>query len=191
MRLYLARHGESTGNAEKLVFGQWDCPLTETGRMQARALGRSLGDVPIARIVASPLKRAIETARIACPNRPIETDARLMEQSMGCWEGLTEAEALADNPSLWQAMLSDWTDDRAVPPGGESYAQLRARVSSALDEIVARGKDMLIVTHAGVLAALYELLLKTPREECAHVHFPCAGAIVVEIGEDGTARIEK
>ena len=191
MRLYLARHGESTGNAEKLIFGQYDCPLTETGRMQARTLGQSLGDAPVERIVASPLRRALETARIACPNRPIETDARLMEQSMGRWEGLTEAEVLTDNPSLWQAMLSDWTDDRAAPPGGESYAQLLTRVSSALDEIIFRGKDTLIVTHAGVLAALHELLLKTPRKECAHVHFPCAQAIVVEIGENGIARIEK
>lgn len=189
MRLYLARHGESTGNAEQLIFGQRDYPLTEKGRAQARALGRSLEGARIERVVSSPLVRALETARLARPHAAIETDARLMEQFMGRWEGLTEAEVLADNASLWRAMLADWTRDQAAPPGGESYSALTARVSLAVSEIIARGEDSLIVTHAGVLAAMRELLLKTPREQCAHEHFPCASAIALEIGEDGAARI--
>ena len=189
MRLYLARHGESTGNAEQLIFGQRDYPLTEKGRAQARALGRSLEGARIERVVASPLIRALETARLARPNAAIETDARLMEQFMGRWEGLTEAEVLADNAPLWRAMLADWTRDQAAPPGGESYSALSARVSLAVSEIIARGEDSLIVAHAGVLAAMRELLLKTPREQCAHEHFPCASAIALEIGEDGAARI--
>ena len=49
MRLYLARHGESTGNAERLIFGQRDYPLTEKGRAQARALERSLEGARIER----------------------------------------------------------------------------------------------------------------------------------------------
>ena len=40
-------------------------------------------------------------------------------------------------------------------------------------------------------AAMRELLLKTPREQCAHEHFPCASAIALEIGEDGAARVAK
>ena len=141
MRLYLARHGESTGNAERLIFGQRDYPLTEKGRAQARALGRSLEGARIERVVASPLIRALETARLARPNAAIETDARLMEQFMGRWEGLTEAEVLADNAPLWEAMLADWTRDQAAPPEGESYSALKTRVFQALDEIIARGED--------------------------------------------------
>ncbi len=191
MRLYLARHGESTGNAQRLIFGQRDYPLTEKGRAQARALGQSIEGARIERVVASPLSRALETARLARPSAAIETDARLMEQDMGRWEGLTEAEVLADNAPLWQAMLSDWTCDQAAPPEGESYSALRARVFQAASEIIARGEDTLIVAHAGVLAALSNLLLKTPREQCAHEHFPCAHAIALEIGEDGAARVAK
>ncbi len=191
MRLYLARHGESTGNAQRLIFGQRDYPLTEKGRAQARALGQSIEGARIERVVSSPLVRAQETARLARPSAAIETDARLMEQFMGRWEGLTEAEVLADNALLWQAMLSDWTRDQAAPPEGESYAALRARVFQAASEIIARGEDTLVVAHAGVLAALSNLLLKTPREQCAHEHFPCASAIVLEIGEDGAARVAK
>ena len=191
MRLYLARHGESTGNAERLIFGQRDYPLTEKGRAQACALGRSLEGARIERVVASPLIRALETARLARPNAAIETDARLMEQFMGRWEGLTEAEVLADNAPLWRAMLADWTRDQAAPPEGESYSALKTRVFQALDEIIARGEDTLIVAHAGVLAAMRELLLKMPREQCAHEHFPCASAIALEIGEDGAVCVAK
>ena len=191
MRLYLARHGESTGNAQRLIFGQRDYPLTDKGRAQARALGQSLEGARIERVVSSPLVRALETARLAQPNAAVEQDARLMEQFMGRWEGLTEAEVLADNAPLWQAMLADWTRDQAAPPDGESYSALKARVFQALDEIIARGEDTLIVAHAGVLAAMRNLLLKTPREQCAHEHFPCAHAIVLEIGEDGAAHIAK
>lgn len=189
MRLYLARHGESTGNAQRLIFGQRDYPLTERGRAQARELGRSLEGAAIVRVVASPLSRALETARLACPNVPIETDARLMEQSMGRWEGMTEAEVLADDTALWQAMLADWTRDQAAPPEGESYSALRQRVSRAIDEILSRGGDTLIVAHAGVLAALYNLLLKEPREKCAHERFPCARAIVIEASKSGAAGV--
>ena len=130
MRLYLARHGESTGNAQQLIFGQRDYPLTEKGRAQARALGRSLEGARIERVVASPLIRALETARLARPNAAIETDARLMEQFMGRWEGLTEAEVLADNAPLWEAMLADWTRDQAAPPEGESFGSSLARMPS-------------------------------------------------------------
>ena len=189
MRLYLARHGESTGNAQRLIFGQRDYPLTEKGRAQALELGRSLEGASIARVVSSPLSRALETARLACPNVPVETDARLMEQSMGRWEGMTEAEVLADDSALWRAMLADWTRDQAAPPEGESYSALRQRVSQALNEIISRGADTLIVAHAGVLAALYNLLLQEPREKCAHERFPCAQAIAIEVLKDGAAGV--
>ncbi len=191
MRLYLARHGESTGNAQRLIFGWRDYPLTEKGRAQACALGRSLEGAHIERVVSSPLNRALETARLAQPNAVLEIDARLMEQFMGRWEGLTEAEVLANNAKLWQAMLADWTRDQAAPPEGESYSALKARVAQAAEEIIARGEDTLIVTHAGGLAALCNLLLKAPREQCAHMDFPCAHAVALEIGEDGAARVAK
>ena len=57
--------------------------------------------------------------------------------------------------------------------------------------LIARGEDTLIVAHAGVLAAMRELLLKMPREQCAHEHFPCASAIALEIGEDGAVCVAK
>ena len=61
-RLILVRHGESTWNAEELLQGQLDPPLSERGREQSRALAGMLDGVPDDRIVCSDLGRARETA---------------------------------------------------------------------------------------------------------------------------------
>ena len=59
-----------------------------------------------------------------------------------------------------QAMLDDWT--RVVPPGGESYSELRERVSAVLEEVVARNEDTLLVAHNGPLSTAMTLLLDMP-----------------------------
>lgn len=89
MKLYTARHGEATLNAQGLVCGSTDAPLTEKGRKQARDLAKAAARFPIGRILASPLGRAQETARAvseAC-GVPVETDDRLAEIDYGIYEG--------------------------------------------------------------------------------------------------------
>ena len=88
MKLYVTRHGETTWNAANKVCGRTDVDLTERGREQARALGEKLRrqGVKIDRIVASPLKRAVETARLIAGQigePPISVDERLIEQEYG------------------------------------------------------------------------------------------------------------
>ncbi len=96
--LYLLRHGETEFNLEGRLQGQQDSPLTARGRAQARAHGALLKTLiaePEAwRVVASPLGRTMDTARLACaelglPEAAIETDPRLKEIAFGDWEGLT------------------------------------------------------------------------------------------------------
>ena len=70
MRLYLARHGESTGNAQRLIFGQRDYPLTDKGRAQARALGQSLEGAHIERVISSARWRRRVSPAQAPRSRP-------------------------------------------------------------------------------------------------------------------------
>lgn len=65
MTLYLTRHGETEWNVQNKVCGITDVELTDKGRSQAKELGEKLRDHKIDLIVSSPLKRALETARIA------------------------------------------------------------------------------------------------------------------------------
>ncbi len=160
--LYLLRHGETEFNVEGRLQGQQDSPLTARGRAQARAHGALLRTL-IARpetwrVVASPLGRALHTARLACaelglPAAAIETDARLKEIAYGDWERLTYDQIEASDPGNWAARERDrWG---FVVPGGESYAMLALRAGAFLDE--ARG-NTIVVSHGGigrVLRGLY------------------------------------
>jgi probable phosphoglycerate mutase len=87
-RVFLVRHGATVLTAENRFAGAIEVPLSDEGREQARRLALRLGGEPIAAVYASPLGRALETARIAAAPHglPVATDARLREISHGRWE---------------------------------------------------------------------------------------------------------
>ena len=159
MRIYLVRHGESECNVLNMLYGRTDCALTDRGREQAALVGEKLRGCAPFRCVSSPLLRAAETARIAAgiAGCGVEYDPRLMEQDMGEWENVPFFGLLDSGDERLRAMLRDWTE--TPPPGGESYAELRARVEAALHDITERGEDTLIVAHNGPLATALALLL--------------------------------
>ena len=75
MKVYVARHGQTEWNAQNRICGRTDVELTEEGRRQAEELAESLTGRGVDVILASPMKRAIETAR-AVSRRcgvPVET----------------------------------------------------------------------------------------------------------------------
>ena len=95
MRILLARHGETPWNAEGRYQGQIDIPLSPVGEAQASALGQRLQDMQIDRAVASPLSRALSTARLALGEARagmLTTDSDLQEIAHGEWEGLLASE---------------------------------------------------------------------------------------------------
>ena len=62
-----------------------------------------------------------------------------------------------------------------VAPKGESGAQMEKRVLEALSDIVANGKDTVIITHGGVIAAIMAYLFKDENKnryqwqpQCGH-----------------------
>ncbi len=163
--LYLLRHGETEFNVAGRLQGQQDSPLTARGRAQARghgALLKTLIAEPAAwRVVASPLGRTMDTARLACaalglPETAIETDPRLKEIAYGEWEGQTYAEIEAYYPDQWAARERDpWG---FVVPRGESYAMVAARADAFLG--APRG-NTIVISHGGtgrVLRGLYARL---------------------------------
>jgi len=132
LTVVLTRHGGTTRSKPEQHLGQHlDVPLSDEGRAQAAALGRRLAGVGFERVVASPLRRAVETARLIVRGREPETDPRLLEMDYGAWEGLTyEQVAARDGPArlLWEA------DPASLAcPGGESGIDVAARVRSFLE----------------------------------------------------------
>ncbi|MFV0413381.1 MAG: histidine phosphatase family protein, partial [Oscillospiraceae bacterium] len=64
MKIYVTRHGETVWNFENKLCGSTDIKLTSKGIGQAQALAKTLGGRGIEAIIASPLKRARQTAQI-------------------------------------------------------------------------------------------------------------------------------
>ena len=147
-RIALMRHFPTAWNAEGRLQGQTDVPLTPASRAVLAGL-RLPPPWDGARLVASALMRAAETARLLADRRPVTTDPRLVELGFGNWEGRRTAE-LACDPEAGFRPSSDWgAHDRA--PGGESLAEAWARVGPALAEIAADPAPAVIVAHKSVM----------------------------------------
>lgn len=147
--MLLVRHGQSEWNALGRWQGTADPALTELGRLQARHAASRVGSVDV--IVASPLQRALDTARIISAEigvGPVVVEPDLAERDAGEWEGLTRAEIEAG----WPGYLA--TDRR--PPGYEDHATLVLRAHAALDRVHAEyaGAEVLVVTHGGLIGAV-------------------------------------
>ena len=147
--ILLVRHGQSEWNALGRWQGNADPALTELGRLQARHAAGRVGAVDV--IVASPLIRALETARLISAQigvGPVVVEADLAERDAGEWEGLTRAEI----EEQWPGYLA--TDRR--PPGYEAHEILVVRAHAALHRVHQEyeGADILAVTHGGLIGAV-------------------------------------
>lgn len=143
--LHLVRHGRTDANAQGLLLGRADPPLSEEGRRQASALASMMPSD--ARVVSSPLRRTRETAEAF--GVAVEVDDRWIELDYGELDGTPLRDV---PPDLWRQWRADPT---FVPPGGESLTALGARVRLACEELVdeARDRDVVVVSHVSPIKA--------------------------------------
>ncbi len=144
-RIVLVRHGQSTWNAAGRLQGQADPPLSKRGRSEALALHGALAAFPAERVLTSDLRRARETAA-ALGHPDAAPDPAWREIDVGEWAG----RLLADLPAGPEPA---WRGGDLLPPGGERWAELEARVADALDALAVEGGEWLVVTHGGVIRA--------------------------------------
>lgn len=146
-RLLVIRHAATDWNEAGLMQGRADRPLSEAGRAWCRAI-RLPADWSGAVCVASPLNRAMETARlIGLDPRP---EPRLIEMDWGEWEGRTIADLRASGGAAMAENEARGLDFR--PAGGESPRDVQARLAPFLAGLA---HPTIAVTHKGVLRALY------------------------------------
>jgi broad specificity phosphatase PhoE len=168
--ILLARHGETADNANGLILGRHDPPLSEAGREQAQALATRARRAGVIAVWTSPLARARQTASIVAA--AVGCDAviinDLIESDRGTWEGQSVAELARCAPQLHAAF--ERGDPAFVFPGGESLLGQVQRTRRALTEVAAGPAPALVVAHAGTIrAALLALGRPLPAErELAH-----------------------
>jgi probable phosphoglycerate mutase len=190
--LYFARHGETEANREKRFSGRKDTPLTDRGREQARAVGdtlrRVLGPRPPLAFVSSPLQRARTTMeivleRLDVPSGDYAIDPRLAEIDLGLWDQLTDAEARARNPALFDARAADkWH----VPvPGGENYAEVAARATAWAQSL---SSDTFAVSHGALTRILRGLILNLDWRAMSDLDEP--QGVVFRVRGETVARLD-
>lgn len=153
-QLFLVRHATTAWNRTGRIQGRTDVPLDAGGRAEA-ATWRLPAALRCCSWVASPLARAVETARALGAPAELATDPRLAEMSWGKWEGWSLTDLRATHGAAMAANEARGLDFR--PPGGESPRDVQARIASWLAEVSARGQPILAVTHAGVIRAVLAL----------------------------------
>lgn len=137
---YFVRHGVTDHNLKRLVMGQQDVPLNPVGRDQARQAARLLAGEGIASIIASPLSRTHDTARIIAEQIGAPIVALLDDLKERNW-GLIEGRSHDERPWLH------------TPEGAETLEAFSLRVVAALAAAVATA-PVLIVAHSGTCRVL-------------------------------------
>jgi broad specificity phosphatase PhoE len=142
--LWLIRHGETEWSASGRHTSSTDLALTAEGERKAAAVGRLLAGKTFAMVLASPLRRALETCRLAGYRADATPD--LQEWGYGSYEGLTTAEIQVQNPG--------WTIWSGTPPGGESAEEVGARADRVIARATAANEDVALFGHGHILRVL-------------------------------------
>jgi broad specificity phosphatase PhoE len=146
--ILLVRHGETEANRARLALGRADPPLTTHGRAQAAALAACLADSGAARVVSSPLTRAVATATAIAEvlGVTVEIDPRLVEMDYGEWDERSFSEFPPEDLARWR------TDASFSPPGGESLLAVGERVATLCEELI-DGPSVVAVSHVSPIKA--------------------------------------
>ena len=169
-RVYLVRHGETEWSLSGRHTGGTDISLTGAGRGAAERLGPVLQRQRFELVLVSPLKRAMETCRLAGFAAEARTDENLREWNYGSYEGRTSADIHAERP--------DWHLFRDGCPDGESPDQVGERADRVIRRVRAIAGDVLLFSSGHFLRVLVARWLGLP---------PAAGRYFVL----GTASLSK
>lgn len=142
--LWLVRHGETEWSLSGAHTSRTDLALTAEGERRAIELGKILGGKKFALALSSPMKRAMDTARLA--GFAPEIDGDLGEWDYGEYEGLTTPEIQKKDPA--------WTIWTKTPKGGETAEQVGARADRVIARAMAATGDTAIFGHGHMLRVL-------------------------------------
>jgi broad specificity phosphatase PhoE len=168
--LLLIRHGQQDINLQGTAGELIDPPLSQQGRAQARLLGEALSTTNLDAIFASPLQRALDTARAVAAHHRLEPDIipdiREVELFREIPPDKTPGEVMGRDllDAVRQRMLNERSWD--VYPYSESSHDFRKRVINAIEMLIARnvGERIAIVCHGGVINAYCGFIVGTPYD---------------------------
>lgn len=142
----LVRHGETEWSRARRHTGRTDLPLTRVGELQADAVVPMLAGRDFARVLASPLRRAMETCRRAGFGDRVEQCDDALEWDYGIFEGRLTADIRTEIP--------DWSVWTHHITGGENVEQVGARADRLIATARSSDGDVVLFAHAHLLRVL-------------------------------------
>jgi probable phosphoglycerate mutase len=186
-RFLVVRHGETTYGAQARFTGRIDVPLTERGGRQATAVAQRIESLAPSVVLTSPLQRCRDTADAiaAVSGASVVVDDRLLDGVLGEWTGLRVDEI----EQGWPDEFAAWRRDPAgVPPGGESFSQIRDRVRPLMTEALStyRGHTVVLVTHAAVAKMILTTALAVDPAVAYRVRVDTGSLSGLTVATDGS-----
>ena len=192
-RLLLVRHASTARTEQRRYSGRDDVPLSPEGEAQAKATAERIaamvarfdgGAPPV--VVTSPLMRCRRTAQVIADriDASVLLEEALTECDFGAWEGLTFAEVR----QVWPEELDAWlASPQVAPPGGESFAEVAARVGPAIARLTREyaGRVVVVVTHVTPIKLVLRDALQASDGLLHRLYLDPAGISVVDYWRDG------
>ncbi len=178
--VYLVRHGETEWSLSGQHTGSTDLPLTQRGEEQARRLRRHLNDVSFAKVLSSPLQRAMRTCELSGFGSLVEADGDLVEWNYGDYEGKKRPEILAGRPG--------WIIFRDGCPNGESPGEIGIRADRIISRLRQVEGNALVFSSGHFLRVLMARWLGL--EPSAGRYFKLGTATLSVLGYDHNNRNE-
>jgi broad specificity phosphatase PhoE len=166
IKIYIARHGETTWNVEGRIQGRSDPGLSPKGQQQSLALLEQLKNQSLSAIYSSSLQRSILTAQPVANHfgLPIRKESDLNEIAFGILEGrnLYQFDEVTQNE--WERFKEDRFNYRI--PGAENYSDVASRIKPFIEKTLRNheGEEILIVGHRVVNRLLIGMVLELPLE---------------------------
>lgn len=185
MEIILVRHGESEFNTinnnpalGRLYTGQYDTPLTEKGKAQAKSLKSKKTFENLTSIYSSNLSRAMETAYLVTEAENIIQDSRLSERSLGIFEGKFKHELLDYKEFIDTTNFSHSFIEKT--PNGENYTEVLERVTHFFNEFDFNQTKSAVFSHYCCIRLIIMLLTDLTQEETLQLKIKNCQPIILE-----------
>ena len=194
--LVLVRHAVTEQTGPMLTGRNPGVDLSDDGRKQAQALADRLAALPVAAVYASPIERTTQTAAAVAERHalPVRELPGALEADYGEWTGGKLAELA--KTELWKTVQR--APSRARFPGGESLAEMQARIVGCLEDVVSEhpGEIVVVVSHAdpiksaiahytGLHLDLFQRIVVSPASVTAF-QLSAHGAALVKCNDTGS-----
>ncbi|MGT3086956.1 adenosylcobalamin/alpha-ribazole phosphatase, partial [Salmonella enterica] len=150
--------------------GHAPTPLTERGIVQAQSLSGLLRNAPFDNVLCSELERARHTTQLILAERdvPVRVMPELNEMFFGDWEMRHHRDLVREDAENYAVWCNDWQN--ATPTNGEGFQAFSQRVERFIAQLAEYkdSKNLLVVSHQGVLSVLVARLLSMPTAAMWH-----------------------